>query len=119
MSTKPFILVVLLGVLVLGLTGASESQPLPGSEPDTATTELTGSQNRSQLLERRQLLPRAIPDEVHGQIQRESQRARRAITIFLVTCLAFLVFLVLPLFEGDKVSVDRPLGTDETHVHRV
>ena len=119
MWTKPLILIVLLGVLAVGLAGASEPLPLPGSDTDAATTELVESQNRTQLLEQRQFFPRSISEDMHGQIKRSSQRARQAISILLVTCLALLLFLVLPLFERDKVIVERPLGTDETHVHRV
>jgi uncharacterized integral membrane protein len=119
MWTKPLILIVLLGVLAVGLAGASEPLPLPGSDTDAATTELVESQNRTRLLEQRQFFPRSISEDMHGQIKRSSQRAREAISILLVTCLALLLFLVLPLFERDKVIVERPLGTDETHVHRV
>jgi predicted secreted protein len=119
MRTKWIVLFVVLGVLVVGLTRASEAPPLPGSEPDAATIELIEAQNRAQLLERGQFFPRSIPEDMHGLIKRSSQRARQAISIFLVTCLTLLLFLVLPLFERDKVVVERPLGTDETHVHRV
>jgi hypothetical protein len=119
MRTRWIILLAVLGVLVFGLTRASEPPPLPDSEFDAATIELMESQNRSRLLEQRQFFPRSIPEDVHAQIKRESQRARRAITILLVSCLAILFFLVLPLFERDKVVVEKPLGTDETHVHRV
>lgn len=119
MWTKPLIIIVLLGVLAVGLAGASEPLPLPGSDTDAATTELVESQNRTRLLEQRQFFPRSISEDMHGQIKRSSQRAREAISILLVTCLALLLFLVLPLFERDKVIVERPLGTDETHVHRV
>jgi uncharacterized integral membrane protein len=119
MWTKPLILIVLLGVLAVGLAGVSEPLPLPGSDTDAATTELVESQNRTRLLEQRQFFPRSISEDMHGQIKRSSQRAREAISILLVTCLALLLFLVLPLFERDKVIVERPLGTDETHVHRV
>jgi hypothetical protein len=119
MWTKPLILVLLLGILAVGLAGASEPLPLPGSDTDAATTELTESQHRTRLLEQRQFFPRSISEDMHGQIKRSSQRAREAIAIFLVTCLALLLFLMLPLFERDKVIVEKPLGTDETHVHRV
>jgi len=119
MRTRWIILFPLLGAVVIGLAGAVETPPLPASERDAATTELIESQNRTMLREQHQLFSRRLPDEVHGQIQRESQRARRAIAIFLVTCLAFLLFLVFPLFEREKVIVEKPLGPDETHVHRV
>ncbi len=118
MRTKPLILIVLLGTLALGLCG-SEPLPLPGSNTDAARTELIESQNRARLLEQRQLFPRSISEDMHAQIKRSSQRARQAIGIFLVTSLALLLFLLLPLFERDKVIVEKPLGTDETHVHRV
>jgi hypothetical protein len=117
MWTKPLILMVLLGTLGVGLAGASE--PVPGSDSDAATTELIESQNRTQLLEQRQFFPRSISEDMHGQIKRSSKRAREAIAIFLVTSLGLLLFLMLPLFERDKVIVEKPLGTDETHVHRV
>jgi hypothetical protein len=119
MWAKRFIVVVVLGISVFGLGGASEPLPLPGSQSEAATTELTEAQNRTRLREQLELFPRTIPEDVHGQIHRESQRARRAIGIFLVTCLALLFFLVLPLFERDKVIDERPLGPDDTHVHRV
>lgn len=118
MWTKPLILIVLLGTLAIGL-GGSERLSLSGSETDAATTELIESQNRTQLLEQGQFFPRSISADMHGQIKRSSQRAREAITILLVTSLALVLFLVLPLFERDKVTVEKPLGTDETHVHRV
>jgi hypothetical protein len=118
MWTKPLILVLLLGTLAIGL-GGSEPLPAPGSDSDAATTELVESQNRTRLLEQRQFFPRSISEDMHGQIKRSSQRAREAIAIFLVTSLALLLFLLLPLFERDKVIVEKPLGTDETHVHRV
>jgi hypothetical protein len=119
MRTRWIILLVVLGVLAFGLVSASEPPPQPGSERDAATIELMESQNRTRLLEQRQFFPRSIPEDMHAQIKRESQRARGAIAIFLVTCLALLFFLVLPLFERDKVADEKPLGTDETHVHRV
>jgi hypothetical protein len=119
MRTRWIILLAVLGVLVFGLVGASEPPPRHGSERDAATIELIESQNRTRLLEQRQLFPRSIGDDLHAQIKRESQRARGAIAIFLVICLALLFFLVLPLFERDKVAIEEPLGPDETHVHRV
>jgi hypothetical protein len=118
MWTKPLILIVLLGTLAVGLC-ASQPLPLPGSDTDAATTELIESQNRTRLLEQGQFFPRSISKDLHGQIKRSSQRARQAIAIFLVTSLGLLLFLMLPLFERDKVIVEKPLGTDETHVHRV
>jgi len=118
MWTKPLILIVLLGALAVGLC-ASQPLPLPGSDADAATTELIESQNRTRLLEQGQFFPRSISEDLHGQIKRSSQRARHAIAIFLVTSLGLLLFLMLPLFERDKVIVEKPLGTDETHVHRV
>jgi hypothetical protein len=119
MRTKSIILVAVLGVLVVGLSRASEPLPLPGPDLDAATIEFIEAQNRAQLLEQRQLFPRSMPADMHALIKRETQRERQAISTFLVICLALLLFLVLPLFERDKVVVERPLGTDETHVHRV
>ncbi|MBV9628332.1 MAG: hypothetical protein JO230_09575 [Xanthobacteraceae bacterium] len=118
MWTKPLILIVLLGTLAVGPC-ASQPLPLPGSDTDAATTQLIESQNRARLLEQGQFFPRSISEDMHGQIKRSSRRAREAISIFLVTSLGLLLFLLLPLFERDKVIVQKPLGTDETHVHRV
>jgi hypothetical protein len=119
MRTRWIILLAVAGVLAFGLTRASEAPPLPGSEFDAATIELIESQNRTRLLEQGQFFPRSISEDMHAQIKRSSQRARQAISVFLVISLGLLLFLVLPLFERDKVVVEKPLGTDETHVHRV
>jgi hypothetical protein len=111
MLGKRFIPLVFIGSILL--FGSTSVKTLERSDVQDALVELTEAQIRAQLREDRQFFPRSIPQEVHGQIERESRLARQSIAIVLVICLALLFFCIFPLFEREKVIVEMPGGATD------
>lgn len=117
MKARRLVPLMLVAALTLSLAGASEPPPPPDEDTQAASIELTEAQNRTRLREAKQMLPRAIPDEIHAMIDRESRRARGAIFIFLATCSVLFFLFVLTLFERGEAVVEQPDESDKAKAH--
>ncbi len=104
MRARGLIPLFAVGVLVLGLTGASEQSPPLSEQHESARTELTEAQNRARLHEEHEFLPPALPEEIHGQIERELHHAWHAVEVFLVICIILLSLFLLPLLKRKPFS---------------
>ncbi len=103
MQVRRFGAAVFLTVLVLGLSGTMGATGASHRERERARAELTESQNRARLHNEREFLPSVLPEEVHSQIERELLDTWHAIRFGLLTCIALLVFFLLPLFTRERL----------------
>jgi hypothetical protein len=103
-------------LLTLCATGVYAQTALDSPVTQWARGELAEAQMRNSLMESQRIFARKGSEENHSMVEREWKRARRSVSILLVTCLIIFFVFALPLFEREKVTVADP---DESTAHDV
>jgi hypothetical protein len=96
-------------MLALCTTGAHAQTTLDSPLRQWAQEELAEAQMPDRLQESQRLFARKGSDEIHAMVEREGKRARRSVSILLLTGLILFLLFGLSLSAHDKVAVpDQP-----------
>ena len=102
----------LAGMLALCTTGAHAQTALDSPLRQWAQEELAEAQMRNRFQESQRLFARKGSDEIHAMVEREGKRARRSVSILLLSGLILLLLFGLPLSVHDKVAVPDQLADE-------
>jgi hypothetical protein len=100
---RPFAVAILAAALGLSVFGAQAQDVRRSDAAQAAYEELAQALIRGQLDEQRRILPRQVPDDVRAMVKRETARARRSISVAIVTFLVLLFLFALPLYGREVV----------------
>ena len=102
----------IVGMLALCTTGAHAQTALDSPLRQWAQEELAEAQMRNRLQESQRLFARKGSDEIHAMVEREGKRARRSVSILLLTGLIMFLVFGLPLSVHEKMPVPDQLADE-------